>query len=323
VAGWEGGVRALGENPYEMSILGAAQGGSFDEPPSEGSAFSSMDDAAVHLLVPARSENVSLIRHALAGFGEALGMDEEASNNLKTAITEACNNAVIHAYDPGEDGVLDVAADEVQGALEITVRDYGHGFRPRLASGAETASLRLGLPLMAALTSGFSLATNPDGGGTSVRLRIPIHTQEEPETDAGNAALEAEPGFSVLTVGDDDLASVIVSRVIASVAARAEMSVDRLSDALLLSDAISSAGSEHFRGGRTRLAVSESEGVIALRVGPFESGGGDRLLDSLAIPSLEASIAKLADEAVVERDSDDEFLVLRIAGGRTAPQFPS
>jgi hypothetical protein len=34
-----------------------------------------MDDPAVHLLVPAHSENVSLIRHALAGFGEALGMD--------------------------------------------------------------------------------------------------------------------------------------------------------------------------------------------------------------------------------------------------------
>jgi anti-sigma regulatory factor (Ser/Thr protein kinase) len=276
-----------------------------------------MDDPAVHLLVPAQTENVSLIRHALAGFGEALGMDEEASNNLKTAITEACNNAVIHAYDPGEDGLLDVTADEADGALEITVRDYGHGFRPRLGSGTKTGSLRLGLPLIAALTSGFELSTDAEGG-TSVRMRVPIHTETTGEAEPIEAPADAEPGYSVLSVADDDLAAVIVSRIIASIAARADMSVDRLSDALLLGDAIASAGGHRFRDARTRLAISENHGVIAVRVGPLEEGGGERLLASLEIPALEASLAKLADDAAVEREGGDEHLVLTIAGGRTA-----
>jgi len=276
-----------------------------------------MPDPAVHLLVPAQSENVSLVRHALAGFGEALGMDEEASANLKTALTEACNNAVIHAYDPDEDGVLEVSADHLDGALEVTVRDYGHGFHPRLGVGSETTpGLRLGLPLIAALTSGFELNTDAEGG-TTVRLRVPLRSDAAEEAESSSEApARGEPGYTVLSVDDDDLAAVIVSRVIASLAARAEMSVDRLSDALLLSDAISSTGGRRFRDGRTRLAVAERDGAIAVRVGPLEEGGGERLLTSLEIPALHASLAKLADQAVVERDGDGEHLVLTIAGGR-------
>lgn len=244
-------------------------------------------------------------------------MDEEASNNLKTALTEACNNAVIHAYDPDEEGVLEVTADEAGGALEVTVRDYGHGFRPRLGSGPKTGGLRLGLPLIAALTSGFELSTDADGG-TTVRMRVAIHAEATGEEEAVGPPAGAEPGYSVLSVADDDLAAVIVSRIIASIAARADMSVDRLSDALLLGDAIASAGGHRFRDARTRLAISEKDGVIAVRVGPLEEGGGDRLLASLEIPALEASLAKLADDAAVERDGGDEHLVLMIAGGRAA-----
>ncbi len=278
----------------------------------------SMDDPAVHLLVPAQTENVSLIRHALAGFGEALGMDEEASNNLKTALTEACNNVVIHAYDPEEEGILEVAANEAEGALEITVRDYGHGFRPRLAAGPQTMSLRLGLPLIAALTSALELSTDA-GGGTTVRLRVPIHTDTTEAAEEPKRPAQQEAGSSILSVAHDDLAAVIVSRVIGSIAARAEMSVDRFSDALLLGDAISSAGGHRFRDGKTRLAISEDDGVIAVRVGPLQQGGGERLLASLEIPTLHASLAKLADDAVVERDGEGgEHLLLTIAGGRTA-----
>jgi hypothetical protein len=224
---------------------------------------------------------------------------------------------VIHAYDPGDDGVIEVTADEVDGALEVVVRDYGHGFRPRLAPEKQTASLRLGLPLIAALTSGFELSTDAEGG-TTVRLRVAVETDtSEPDAEAEGPA-GAEPGYSVLSVSDDDLAGIIVSRVIASIAARAEMSVDRLSDALLLSDAISSGGGQRFRAGRTRLAVSQRDGAVAMRVGPLEEGGGDRLLASLEIPTLHASLAKLADDATVEHDEAGEHLVLTITGGRAA-----
>jgi hypothetical protein len=94
------------------------------------------------------------------------------------------------------------------------------------------------------------------------------------------------------------------------------MSIDRLSDALLLSDAISSAGGDAFLEGRTRLAISEDEGRIAVRVGPLADGGGDQLLESLEIPALQASLAKLADDAVVERGASGEHFVVTIAGGR-------
>ncbi len=275
-----------------------------------------MTDPAVHLVVPALPENVGLIRHALSGFGDALGMDEESSSNLKTAITEACNNAVIHAYDDGNDGVLDVTAGERGAALEITVRDFGQGFQPRI--GSETHGLRLGLPLIAAMTSGFELNSSP-GGGTTLRMLLPLSAADaQSDAEPAERPAPAEPGYAVLSVGDDDLASVIVSRMIASLAARADLSIDRLSDAMLLSDAISSAGGQRFLEGRTRVAVAEIDGVVSVRVGPLGEGGGESLLASLEIPALKASLAKLADDAAVERDEGGEHLVLRIAGGAAA-----
>ncbi len=139
---------------------------------------------AMQLAVPARAENVALVRHAVAGVGEAIGMDEEALANLKTVVSEACNNAVVHAYDEGESGTLEVSAARHEDVLEIVVRDHGHGFRPRLTSGHADASLRLGLSLIASLSSGFELRA-AEGGGTEVRVLVPIAAREdEPDSES-------------------------------------------------------------------------------------------------------------------------------------------
>ena len=51
----------------------------------------------IRLVLPARSENVSVVRHALAGLVEAMGMQASKVADVKTLVTEACVNAVIHA----------------------------------------------------------------------------------------------------------------------------------------------------------------------------------------------------------------------------------
>jgi anti-sigma regulatory factor (Ser/Thr protein kinase) len=71
------------------------------------------------------------VRKAVAAIGEALAIPREQIDEIKTAVSEACNNVVLHAYN-GESGPLDVEIYITKSALEVTVRDYGAGIQPRM-----------------------------------------------------------------------------------------------------------------------------------------------------------------------------------------------
>ena len=71
-----------------------------------------------------------------------------------------------------------------------------------------------------------------------------------------------------------ELLAPILSRVVSMFATRADLSVDELSDAVLLSDAISAGGTAGFPDGTARLTVAEDDGSFEVRVGPLGEGGG-------------------------------------------------
>jgi serine/threonine-protein kinase RsbW len=119
----------------------------------------------LELKLPARAENVAVVRHAFGGFGEALTVDEQTLSDIKLAITEACTNVVVHAYDDGEEGPLDVSATLLPGRLTVVVRDRGRGIVPR----PDSPGLGLGLPLIATLAETLELGTSPDEE-TEVRM---------------------------------------------------------------------------------------------------------------------------------------------------------
>src|SRR4029077_1553387 len=86
------------------------------------------DNSGLQMSLPARAENVAVVRHALAGLAERLGMDEPSLADLKTVVTEACMNVVVHAYPEGEDGLLEVeAAAHLEG-----IKDVGRAHVARL-----------------------------------------------------------------------------------------------------------------------------------------------------------------------------------------------
>ena len=62
---------------------------------------------AVRLELDSRPETLTLVRGVLAGVAELIGLDPELLDDLKTAVSEACNNVVMHAYG-GETGPLEV-----------------------------------------------------------------------------------------------------------------------------------------------------------------------------------------------------------------------
>jgi anti-sigma regulatory factor (Ser/Thr protein kinase) len=120
------------------------------------------------LSLPARAENVAVVRHAFGGLGEALSVPEQLLSDIKLAVTEACTNVVIHAYPDGE-GPMEVRAVLGEEQLSIVVRDQGRGVMPR----ADSPGLGLGLPLIATLTESLELGTGDDDA-TEVRMTFRI-----------------------------------------------------------------------------------------------------------------------------------------------------
>lgn len=143
----------------------------------------------VLLVMPARPEGVGVVRQALAGVADALDFDASVLADMKMAVTEACTNVVVHAYD--EDGMLEVEMLAGEDGLTIVVRDHGSGIQPRPARSGAPA-LGLGLPLIAALSDAFELRGST-GVGTEVRMTFAYAREQDP--------VDANPVTG--TIGDD------------------------------------------------------------------------------------------------------------------------
>jgi serine/threonine-protein kinase RsbW len=134
----------------------------------------------VLLTLPARPEGVGVVRQALAGMADALDFEASVLADMKMAVTEACTNVVVHAYD-SESGVLEVEMRADVAGLTIVVRDYGSGLQLR-PPRSEPPALGLGLPLIAALSDAFELRGSA-GTGTEVRMTF-AYTRDSDPADA-------------------------------------------------------------------------------------------------------------------------------------------
>ena len=119
------------------------------------------------LSLPARSENLSTIRHAVSDFAVTLGLDEETIADLRLAVNEACSNVVRHAYDR-DDGSMTVDARPLGGYLVVVVEDEGRG----LSRASSDPGAGLGLRVASAVSNSFEVRQKPCG--TEVRLAFPI-----------------------------------------------------------------------------------------------------------------------------------------------------
>jgi serine/threonine-protein kinase RsbW len=270
------------------------------------------DRSGLQMTLPARAENVAVVRHALAGLADRIGMDEPGIADLKTVVTEACMNVVVHAYPDDHPGPLEVEAVPEAEGLTVVVRDYGMGIRPR--PDVDRPSLRIGLTLIAALSSSFEIKGGVDRG-TEIRMRLNLESREPQEGQGDGSAASAAPLVETtdLRVGSPELVGAVLGRAISALAARREVSVDRISDAVLLSDAISAAAPGAFADGHVSISIADREEGVELRVGPMASGGAERLRGGLELPQLGGSLESLADELRSERDDEGEYLVVGIA----------
>jgi anti-sigma regulatory factor (Ser/Thr protein kinase) len=131
----------------------------------------------VEIAVPAEPESVVLTRQAVRGVVDALGWSDERRTDVSIAVTEACTNAVLHAY-PDGGGEYEVRVWAAPEELVVAVRDHGQGISPRLPS--PVAGLGLGLPLMMAICDEVSFSSNGEGA-TEVRLVFSADGRAEQE----------------------------------------------------------------------------------------------------------------------------------------------
>lgn len=79
--------------------------------------------------IPACGKNESFARNVVAGFTVECSPTLSEINDIKTAVSEAVTNAVVHAYDEeSRDNMIEICADiDDESVLTVTVRDFGRG----------------------------------------------------------------------------------------------------------------------------------------------------------------------------------------------------
>jgi serine/threonine-protein kinase RsbW len=147
-----------------------------------------MKEEIITLQVPASAEYIDLVRLTLYGVAVKIGFSYEEIEDMKVAVSEACNNAVLYAYGnlphgttlaaPQQPPHIEVRFVKQPGALSIAIKDDGCSFDAEKAAAAvrKPAAGRtieelqvggLGLYLMEALMDQVEVTS---GAGTEVVL---------------------------------------------------------------------------------------------------------------------------------------------------------
>lgn len=312
--------------------------------------------ANVRLELDSRPEAVALVRAALSGIAEWRELDPELVNDLKTAVSEACNNVIVHAYD-GPPGPLAVHVTADGAGLSTTVRDRGVGFQ---AVAAHAQGMGVGLAVISALAARAEFAA-PVDGGTEVRMWFPSGHEEarplahfnspldvsqsppdylngddapsayeDPHSDLGlerREPLDADSfpsafdlwGDVRVTVSPVAMTAQVLGRLARALAATARFSFDRFSDMYLVADAIG-AHVQRAAADRIHFSLIGSARRLSLTIGPFPTGSCAALQPRLDVkPDPDSPLASLADEIRVDGKGRSEMLhvVLRDRGAGT------
>jgi anti-sigma regulatory factor (Ser/Thr protein kinase) len=115
----------------------------------------------IELKLAALPQSIAVARRAVAEYAERVGADPFA---VKTCVSEAVTNAVIHGYQENA-GEIEVRASRDGEALVISVSDAGGGIRPNPRRGG----LGLGLPIIGRLADEVRVTSD---GGTLVEMRF-------------------------------------------------------------------------------------------------------------------------------------------------------
>ena len=125
---------------------------------------------------PSRSANESFARSAVACFAAQLDPTLEELGDIRTAVSEAVTNCIVHAY-PNGLGIISLRCRILKdNTLDIVIKDKGVGIedlekarRPMYTTGGADRS-GMGFTIMESFMSDFTVLSKP-GKGTTVHMR--------------------------------------------------------------------------------------------------------------------------------------------------------
>ncbi len=127
----------------------------------------------------ATSKNEAFARNVVASFAIELSPTLEEINDIKTAVSEAVTNVVVHAYGKTDDGVLQIECHIVQDerSIEIVVRDFGKGIEnvteaiePFFTTAPDDERSGMGFTIIQTFMDDMQV-TSKVGEGTTVRMK--------------------------------------------------------------------------------------------------------------------------------------------------------
>ena len=130
----------------------------------------------IKLEFPSKSSNEAFARTAAAAFAAQLDPTLEELGDIKTAVSEAVTNSIVHAY-PDSLGRIAMRLRIIKGStLEISVRDWGRGIAdveqamtPLFSTGGEERS-GMGFTIMGSFMDKLKVRSSP-GRGTTVTMQ--------------------------------------------------------------------------------------------------------------------------------------------------------
>ena len=131
----------------------------------------------IKLEVPSKSSNEGFARMAASAFAAQMDPTLEELGDIKTAVSEAVTNCIVHAY-PEQLGRIHMRLRILpEGELEIQVRDWGKGIedveramQPLFTTGGEERS-GMGFTIMESFTDKLRVRSRPGRGTTVTMLR--------------------------------------------------------------------------------------------------------------------------------------------------------
>ncbi len=127
------------------------------------------------LEIPAISSNESFARSAVASFSSILNPTVEEMNDIKTAVSEAVTNCVIHAYDMQDLGIITITTRVYIDKIEIIICDTGKGIadidkamQPFFTTGDAEERSGMGFTMIDALMSSLNVESKLSVGTTVV-----------------------------------------------------------------------------------------------------------------------------------------------------------
>jgi anti-sigma regulatory factor (Ser/Thr protein kinase) len=265
----------------------------------------------VRLELDSRPECLTLVRGALNGIGETLAFEPELLDDVKTAISEACSNVVLHAYE-GEEGPLAVVVAVGHDRVQAAVHDRGTGIQS--VSPSEDR-MGVGLAVITALAKRAEFISTP-GEGTEVRMEFEGRIARGPLTAQLPQSMSIDghvPRFElggkvVVSLSSSALLGAVLAQIARGMAAGARFSVERIRDLPAMAQTL--AAHTHAAAGADPIAfaVSATNRRLELAIGPLRPGSSAGL-----DPRLGAMVAELD----VDRAGESETLRLVVSESRS------